>query len=172
MSPEEVTYAKPLLYTWPCLLKMSWTLSELNVILAGADDWPWIPACLKYCKWHNILKKKKIHHLTPVWPGLLCFLGRFQSFRCCLHASLESILPVTLKYLPHLTAWKTHFHFLLMKNYMVLKALILEMEGWEQQKVVRGPGRSLCLQNTSAPCRTALKLFSIHVWPKKSALSE
>lgn len=112
---------------------MSWTLSELNAILAGAGDWPWIPAYLEYCNRHNILKKKKILHLTPAWAGWLCFLGKFQSFGCCLHASLESILP-------------------------------------EQQQVAHGAGRSLCLQNRSAPCQTALKLFSIHVGPKRTVL--
>lgn len=79
-----------LLRAWPCLLKTSRNLGELKVILGG-----WAPvclstqACLEYCKSHAILK---IIYLTAVWSGLVCFLGRFQSFRCCCHASLESIL--------------------------------------------------------------------------------
>lgn len=104
----------------------------INVILTGSGDCPWTLACLEYCKWRDILKKKVLW-LTPVWSGLVCFLGGFQLFRYCLHSSLESILPVTSTDLPHLTAYTTHLHPFLMKTYMGWKALMLEMEGCEQQ---------------------------------------
>lgn len=89
------------------LLKISGTLSELNVILAGAGA-------------------------------------------------------VILTDLPHLTAYKTHFHPFLMKNYMVFKALVLEMKAKSRRWLERA-GSSLYLQNISTPCKTALKVFSINV---------
>lgn len=69
---------------------------------------------------------------------------------------------VILTDLPHLTAYKTHFHPLLMKSYRVFKALMLEMKA-KSRRWLEGAGSSLYLQNTSTPCKTTLKVFSINV---------
>lgn len=71
-----------------------------------------------------ILKKKTPSPLSDSsLVRVSLFPWQISIVQCCLHASLESILPVTLMDLPHLTAYETPLQPFLMKNYMVLKAL-------------------------------------------------
>ena len=63
-----------------------------------------------------------------VWSGLVCFPGSFNPSNVvpCFTTWINS--PVTKTDLLHLRTCMTHFHPLLMKNYMMLKAPISEME--------------------------------------------
>lgn len=76
-------------------------LSELKATVAGAgynlSHRSWILQVTGYSK-----KQQKILYLTPVWPGLVCFLGMFQHFRILSPYFPELIILGTWADLPYL----------------------------------------------------------------------